>query len=325
MAGVITAGEIAIDQVMEKINLRLLWYPQAQFVGALLAEHHDFARRRGYQLECQPVDFSEGPVSAIQSGHADLCIASPSHMLESPQPESLVFLLTFQQSGSCVYLARKDHDIDSIRCLAGKRIAVWPGSEDLELKWMLFKAGVPLSAIEFVPTVDTVQMLMEGQVSCAQMTTYNEYLKFLKLGGDESTVLTLHARDYDADLIKDGVVALKSWVESDTGRVQAVVDSLLAGWTHALSHRSDAIDLCKRIRADVEEEHHQMQYCEIKKLIVCGATNSHGLGFPHTDHLKKAASAVSDVEDRQFDFDVNRLVDTQYWQAAEPSLRRTAW
>lgn len=310
---------------MEKIRLRLLWFPQAQFIGALLAEHRDFASRRGYQLECQPVDFSEGPVSAILSGNADLCIASPSHMLESSEPESLVFLLTFQQLGSCVYLARKDHDIDKIRCLAGKRIAVWPGSEDLELKWMLSKAGVPLSDIEFVPTVDTVQMLMDGQVSCAQMTTYNEYLKFLKLGGDESTVLTLHARDYDADLIKDGVVALKSWVESDTVRAQAVVESLLAGWTHALHHQSDAIDLCKQIRTDVEEEHHRMQYSEIKKLIASGATNSHGLGFPHTDHLKKAATAVSDVESGQFDFDVSRLVDTQYWQAAEPSLRQTAW
>ncbi len=308
-----------------KVRLRLLWFPQAQFAGALLAEHSEIAESRGIQLECQPVDFDESPISAILSDHADLCIASPSHMLESAEPESMAFLLTFQQSSSLVYLARRDRGVDDMHCLAGKRIAVWPGSEDLELRWMLHRAGVSLSDIEFVPTGDTVQMLFDGEVSCAQMTTYNEYFEFLERGGDDAEVLAFFARDYGADLIKDGVIARKSWVEEDPVRTQAVVDCLLEGWTRALEKPDEAVETCMKIRPDVDEEHHRMQYREIRNLIASGATVSHGLGYPDPDHLRQAAAAVADLHGEKFEFDAASLVEDKFWNSAPSSLRQTTW
>ncbi len=308
-----------------KVRLRLLWYPQAQFIGALLAEHSEIASQYGIELECQPVDFDEGPISAILSNHADLCVASPSHIFESSKPESLVFLLTFQQSSSLVYLARRDHGIDNIHCLAGKRIAVWPGSEDLELRWMLHKAGVPSSDIEFVPTGDTVQMLLSGEVSCAQMTTYNEYIEYLEHGGNEINTLTLFARDYGADLIKDGIVATRSWLEADPDRAQAVVDSILAGWMHSLDFPDKAIELCMKLRPDVDRQFHWMQFNDIKNLINCGATSSHGLGFPDIRHLRQSAKAVADLHKNKFNFDLEMLVEEKYWYSASASIRRPKW
>ena len=310
---------------MLKVRLRLLWFPQAQFAGALLAEHSEIAMRHGINLECQPVKTNESPISAVLSGRADLCVASPSHILESDDPKSLVCLLTFQQASSLVYLIRRDHGVDGIHCLAGKRIAVWPGSEDLELNWMLHKAGVSSGDIEFVPTKDTVQLLLAGEVSCAQMTTYNEYFEFLECGGRLTDVLCLSARDWDADLIKDGIIARKDWLEADPARAQAAVNSLLEGWTRALDNANEAIELCAKIRPDVDKRFHWMQFNEIRKLIVNGATLSHGLGFPDSRHVLQAAKAVSDLHGLEFKDSIDGFVAVNFWRSADPSFRRSRW
>lgn len=310
---------------MLKVRLRLLWFPQAQFAGTLLAEHSEIATRHGIDLRCQPVNLAESPISAVMSGRADLCVASPSHILESDDPKSLAYLLTFQQASSLVYLARRDHGVDSIHSLAGKRIAVWPGSEDLELKWMLHKAGVASGEIEFVPTQDTVQLLMAGEVSCAQMTTYNEYFEYFERGGKLTDVLRLSARDWDADLIKDGIIAKKDWLEAHPVRAQAAVSSLLEGWTRALDNANEAIELCAKIRPDVDKRFHEMQFNEIRKLIVNAATISHGLGYPDSRHVLQAAKAVSDLHAREFKDSIDGFVAANFWRSAEPSFRRSRW
>ncbi len=311
---------------MSTVRLRLLWHPQAQFAGALLAEHGGIAERHGIKFECQPINFDEDPISAVLSGNAELCVASPSHILESDEPESLAMVLTFQQKSPVVYLARRDHGINSIDCLAGKQIAVWPGNEDLELRWLLHKSGVPTDDIELVPSEDTVELLLEGKVSCAQLTTYNEYLKYSgRIGSEKETMLEFSARDHDADLIKDGIIARKSWLESETQSAQAAVDSLLEGWTRALEEPHDVVNVCTRVRPDLDEQFHKNQFERIKDLILCGATLTHGLGYPDANHVRRARTAVETVNAIEMHEGAGDCVDEYFWNCADPSLRRSTW
>ena len=83
---------------MFEVRLRLMWHPQPQFAGALMAQHRGIASARGVELDCQPLDFDESPIDAVLTGNADLCIASPSHLFEAEDPEALRLLLAFQQN-----------------------------------------------------------------------------------------------------------------------------------------------------------------------------------------------------------------------------------
>ena len=310
---------------MQSVRLRLLWHPQPQFAGALLAEHAGLARRRGVPLRCQAMVPGQGPVEALMAGDAELAIASPAHLLESAEPSALALLLAFQQESPLVYPARRDRGVAAIGDLAGKRVAVWPGGEDLEFRWMLARAGVDAATVERVATLDTVAALLEGEVACAQMTTYHEYRAFLAGGGEPESVVVFRAAGQAADLIKDGVLARRDWIESDPARAQATVDSLLEGWTHALDEPQRALALCRELRPDMDRDHHEEQYQDIRALILSGATLQQGLGCPLESHMERAARALAEVETRRLDEPAGAFVDARFWRAAPEALRRSDW
>ena len=55
---------------METATINLLWHPQAQFAGYLVAERLDLGRPYGVRLETTPLEFGVGPVNSVLSGPA---------------------------------------------------------------------------------------------------------------------------------------------------------------------------------------------------------------------------------------------------------------
>ena len=307
------------------VRLRLLWYPQAQFIGPLMAQHSDIASKYDFQLECQPIDFDEDPISAVLNGNAELCVASPSHMFDSGHADKLIFLLTLQQESPVLFLARKDQGISDIHSLSGHRIAVWPGNEHLELLWMLKKSGMSLDEVEFISTADTVSPLLEGKVSCTQVTTFNEYFDFLNRGGDPDSVVHLAPSDFGADLIKGGIIARRDWIEENRDLAERVISSLLHGWTRSLENQEEALKLCLQLRPDLSEEHHLHQLREVRKLAISGATRDRGLGYPDIKHIERAAQAMEEIFGHSATCQLEDYVSDELWMAASEDLRRTDW
>ena len=306
------------------VRLRLLWYPQAQFAGYHLAQHTGFAAARGLDLECVPIDFSLGAIPAILSDDCQFAVASPAHMLESSAPGDVVMLLALQQMSSLVYPARRAEGVHVASDVRGKRAAVWPGGEDLELRWMLKRSGVSASEVTLVPVNDTVVALMANDVSCAQMTTYHEVFELEHAAGSLEAFTMLHAADAGAALLKDGLFARRDYVAAHPQIVQAVVDSVLEGWTAAFDRPDEAVALCSRLRPDMTPAHQADQLEAIRGLSLTGATLTHGLGFPDPRHMDAARRAVHEVDGHDLGEDPGRI-DRRFWDAAPAAFRRTTW
>lgn len=308
-----------------RVRLRLLWHPQPQFAGYLLAQHDGFAAARGIDLECVPIDFAVGPIDAVLSGDCQFAVASPAHMLESRAPNELVMLLAIQQASSLVYGARRDAGVSTTADLAGKRAAVWPGGEDLELRWMLHRAGLAEGAVDLVPFGDTVDALVTAAVECAQLTTYHEFFELEHRVASLDPFVFLRAADYGAALLKDGLIARRSWVAANPVLTQHVVDAALEGWTRAFNAPEAAVALCASLRPDLSISHHRQQLAAIRELTLTAATLEQGLGYPDRRHVDAALAAVDEVEQRQVDASREALTDDRFWQASPAPFRSPAW
>jgi NitT/TauT family transport system substrate-binding protein len=311
---------------MTPVRLRLLWHPQPQFAGYLLAQHAGFAAARGIALECVPIDFACGPIDAILSGDCAFAVASPAHAVESDAPNELVMLLAIQQTSSLVYGARRSAGIATAADLAHKRVAVWPGGEDLELRWTLRRAGVALDDVELVPTGDTVGALVAGDVDAAQLTTYHELFELEHAARSLEPFVLLRAADHDAALLKDGLFARRDLVAREPELVQATIDAVLAGWTSAFDAPERAVALCATLRPDLDREHHARQLAAIRELALCGATLERGLGYPDPAHVRAALAARYEVDGRAIDADGDAaaMSDDRWWNAAPAASRRSA-
>lgn len=307
---------------MTTVRIRLLWHKQAQFAGYLLAEKLGLARRKGVEIVCEGLDFNMKHVAAVLSGATQMSVASPAHILESRAPEKLRFILTIQQESPLVYPARKAKGIVKPSDLKGARIGVWPGHEDLELRWMLQRAGLGPDAVERIAMPDTVGPFLKDELTSAQMTNYHELHVVEKaLGHDALTIFS--AREQNCSLIKDGLVVARDFAAERPEAVQAVVDAVLEGWTIAFSEPERAIEACREARPDMSVAEHQQQLADIRALSLTGATLTEGLGYPDPQHVARAAQAMAEVENKTVPHD--NTGDPGFWRTAPDAFRRRSW
>lgn len=304
------------------VRIRLLWHKQAQFAGYLLAEKLGLARRNGVEIVCEGLDFKSKHVAAVLSGATQMAVASPAHVLESARPEALRFVLAIQQESPLVYPARKADGIATLADLAGRRVGVWPGHEDLELRWMLQRAGVAPDAVERVEMPDTVGPFLAGEIACAQMTNYHElHLVEDRLGHDALTIFS--GKDSGCSLLKDGLVVDNALLRERPEIVQAVVDAVLEGWTIAFHEPERAVAACVEARPDMSADDQRRQLADIRALSLLGGTLSHGLGYPDPKHVERVLEAIESVECRTSGF--VDILDLRFWQAAPAAFRERDW
>lgn len=307
---------------VDRVRIRLLWLKQAQFAGYLMAEHLGLGRERGVEIVCEAADPTHSPIEVLLSGAADFCVASPAHALESRAPGALRWLLTVQQVSPLVYPVRAASGVEGLGDLAGRSIAVWPGGEDLELRWMLTRAGLAPGAVERLEALDTVTPFVADEVACAQMTIYHELREAeARLKGE---ALRLFSGDaVGCSLVKDGLMTSRALVEERQEMVQAVVDAALEGWTLAFDEPERAVDVCARARPEVSRCHHAAQLADIRALALGGATRRDGLGVPDPAHLDGAARAIREVEGRAVE--TTGIRDDRFFRRAPAPFRRAAW
>lgn len=307
---------------MTTVRIRLLWHKQAQFAGYLLAEKLGLARRAGVDIVCEGLDFSQKHVAAVLSGATQMAVASPAHILESRDPAALRFVLAIQQESPLVYPVRRSDGIATLAGLAGRKVGVWPGHEDLELRWMLLRAGVDPDAVTRVELPDTVGPFLAGELASAQMTNYHE-LHHVEHELGRDAIRVFYGKDGGSSILKDGLAVSAAFVAENPAAVQAVVDAVLEGWTIAFTDPDRAVAVCLEARPDMGEAEHRRQLADIRALAMTGATLSHGLGYPDPAHVARAVEAIGDVERRGVPHE--GILDQRFWQAAPASFRAKDW
>lgn len=309
---------------MQTIRVRLLWHPQAQFAGYHIAEDLKLGAGAGIDIRCQPIRFDQGGIAALLAGDVEMAVASPSHLLKSGDAANLRLILAIQQESSLVYPVRTSSGIERLADLAGRKVGVWPGHEDLELRWMLHKAGVPPDAVTRVPMANTVDAFLAGEVDCAQMTSYHELHRVEETLG-KSNLRLFSAGSFGATLLKDGLIVRRDWLGSNGRAAQAAVDAILQGWTIAFSEAERAVTICSKVRPDMPEAEHRAQLRGIRALSCVHATLRHGLGFPDPEHVRRAMMAMRDLGIPVAAVAPEQVADTSLWRAAAEQWRSKAW
>lgn len=309
---------------METVRIRLLWHVQPQFAGYLIAAELGLARRRGVELVCEPIDFDDPGLDALADRRVQFAVSSPAHVLEHADSDAFALTLVIQQASPLVYPARRSSGIASLADLAGRPIGVWPGGEDLELRWAMQRSTGYGHAARHVPMTDTVGPFLEGLTDSAQSTCYHE-LHRVEQVMDADQLIVLKAEAVDAALIKDGLVARQDFLDARPELVQAVIDAVLEGWTRAFDTPGIAVDLCARLRPDMSRDELTRQMADIRTLSLQGSTLTKGLGFPDPLHVERARSALVELGEKAPDGPLQRFVADRFWQDCPSSWRRTEW
>ncbi|SDW82168.1 diguanylate cyclase (GGDEF) domain-containing protein [Marinobacter mobilis] len=267
----------------ESVTLQLRWLHQFQFAGYYMAQEKGFYSDAGLEvslLEGGPQ--AQRPIDDVLSGQVDFAVTGSGVVIERMAGQPVVALAAIMQTSPIVWITRADAGIRSPRDLLGRRVMVLPPPESAELLTVFLREGLPLDALELVPTSYQLDDLIEGRVDAFDGYISNEPYALEQQGVD---YFLIDPRDYGINFYNDVLVTSEALTERNPGLVQRFTDASLRGWEYALSHQEETIALIQQQYAPEKSLEHLRYEADIihqlvmPELIQVGHMNPHRWQF----------------------------------------------
>jgi len=220
------------------VRLQLKWLHQFQFAGFYAAKHQGFYREAGLDVVILENEPERDPTQVVLSGDAEFGVATSGLAIHRAEGKPVVVLGVIFQHSPYVVLARTGPDLRSVHDLAGKRLLLEGGAE--ELISYLRMEQVPLGSIELVPHEGNISALLEGRVDAMTAYTTTEPFHLQRAGFPYQL---LNPRSSGIDYYGDTLFTTESLLNKDEALVKAFRDASFKGWRYALDNAEEIIDL----------------------------------------------------------------------------------
>jgi len=224
----------------ESITLQLKWMHQFQFAGYYAALEKGYYQDAGLDVRIVETQDYRSTIDRMLEGEADYAVSGSDVLIHRVKGGPVVALATVFQHSPYALLVRADSGIQRIEDLAGKRIMIGKGYQDAALQASLRRAGLYDGSYTRLKTSFNPESLINGETDA-----FNAYLTdqgfTLQQAGVEP--LYLLPKNYDVDFYGDVLSTTESELKNNPERVHNFLQASLNGWTYALEHEDEIIDL----------------------------------------------------------------------------------
>jgi ABC-type nitrate/sulfonate/bicarbonate transport system substrate-binding protein len=231
------AAPTAPPPELEKLVLQLKWQHQFQFAGYYLALERGYYRAAGLDVELREAVPGSDAVAEVLSGRADLGVGTTELLLRRSLGAPVVVLAVIFQHSPFGLAVRRDHGIEQVHNLPGKRVMVEPGAT--ELYAMMEREHVPRHAVQLLP-YSHIDELIDGKVDASSVYVTDETWLL-----DQARVpyLVLTARETGIDFYGDNLFTAEKVLQAKGPRLAAFVEASKRGWREALADPERTVDL----------------------------------------------------------------------------------
>jgi len=146
-----------------------------------------------------------------------------------------------------VFLSLLESGIGSVHDLAGRRVMLEPHAK--ELLAYLQAELVPMDGITLLPHTFAPEDLISGRVEAMSAHSTDEPFKLYEQGLAYSTFTP---RSAGIDFYGDTLFTTEAYLQSHPGQVKRFLEASLQGWSYAMAHPEEIIDL---IYEDYSQRH----------------------------------------------------------------------
>jgi diguanylate cyclase (GGDEF)-like protein/PAS domain S-box-containing protein len=224
----------------DSVVLQLKGRHQFQFAGYYAAKEKGFYHQAGLNVVIHEGLGGQSPIDRMLRGEADYVVSSSEVVLHRAQGHPVVALAAIYQHCPYALLVKADSGIKAVSDLIGRRVMLGIGTQDAALHAMLKRAGLKDSDYHRLLTRADVETLIQDEVDA-----FNAYLTnqgfLLKERGIEPYFI--RPKDYGIDFYGDVLVTTEQEIEQHPQRVERFLKATLDGWSYALKHVDEMVDL----------------------------------------------------------------------------------
>lgn len=229
---VCTADTTSADDIPARLQLK--WRHQFQFAGFYTALEKGYYRKAGLAVTIIPATPGTDPVETVLKGGADFGVASSELVLRYARGDPVVVLASIFQHSPLTLFVRRDAGINSVRDLAGRKVALAPW--ETEIFAYLQRERVSVGRLQLVQHDYSVDTLVQGHVDALAGYETDESYYLQQSGGRYQQ---FSPRSSGVDFYGDTLFTTRSMVARHPDRVEAFRVASLRGWEYALAHQEE--------------------------------------------------------------------------------------
>ena len=247
----------SFSSAAERIVLQLKWVNQFQFAGYYAAVEKGFYKAAGLDVELRPNGYNGSfvsPVDAVVNGDAQYGISNSGLVLNYLNGKPVVALAATLQHSAVSWIVLEKSGIRSIHDMAKKRLmTAFPLTESLELLEPFRAEGIPPDKLQLVQTGFDIQPLIDGEIDAYDGYVTNEPFLLEEKG---IPYRLIDPRTYGIDFYGDVLFTSQNELNAHPERVADFRKASMDGWSYAMKHPEEIIDLIMQKYAPQKSREH---------------------------------------------------------------------
>ena len=231
----------------EKVSIRLIWVPQAQFAGVYMAQDAGIYKRYGLEVEAKAGGPGIDPIKDVTDGQSDFAVAWLAPGLEARGKGAPIYhLAQVVQRSSLLLISLKNRGIKTVKDLNKRRVGMWGGHLSVAPN-ALFKR----EKISVIPVLQNVSVapLLRDAVDAASAMRYNEYHQLYQAGVDYDQLVVFDFAKLGLNFPEDAIFTLESTWKTRPEVCRKLVKATLEGWRMCLARPEEALQsVMRRVR-----------------------------------------------------------------------------
>ena len=279
-------------QALEAVSIRLAWIFDMAEVGVLVAKEKGHFAKEGLDVSIQPGGFGLDPIKLVATGTNDYGVGGAGNLLlaRARGVPIVAFAAEFQNT-PVGFITHKGSGITTFADFKGKRVGVQTGADtDVLYRALLVKSGMTASDVKEIPIQYDMVPFVNGQIDVLPGYVTNQPITLLSKGV-QTNVITAASQglSYYGNIFFTTETKIKEHPE----QVARMTRALQAGWTDAMSNKSEAIAALRKHTQEFEAEDLEKIYDAVMPFIKPDEQGVALLGMSQAKWENTASTLVS--------------------------------
>ncbi len=305
-------------EALDPLVMQLHWVTQTQFAGYYVALDRGLYEKHGLDVTILSSGPNLTPSKNLQSGRVDVIIDwLPNALVRREQGAPIVQIAQIFDHSGYVLACRKDHGVEKLEDLDGKRIGSWFVGDEENIMALLREVGI--NADIYQQNFD-VTGLVRGETDCISTMRYNEYLQVLNEGMREEEITAFDFDRLGYATLEDGLYVLESSLEDPQIRDRLVrfIAATIEGWEYTIEHPKEALEIVlDHDPIGSLDEHHQWRMLE--QVLQLLHADRGQIGHLRPEAYQQTIKLL--LDSRQLLYSPVNAVNDQLWKEARQLIR----
>ena len=268
---------------LQRISIRIPWLRTAATIGLEVADEKGFFREEGLAVTIRPGSAEASPLRKVLSREDQFGLLEPAQVIMGIVKQNMPFeilALKAQKSPFCL-MSRKEKGIRRIEDLKGRRVGYNP-LNDISYLAMLKTAGLDRDGVDEVRVQFNLEPFFQDQVEVWPSFISNEPVVARRKGVEVSLIC---ADDVGVHLYEAALFARRDFIAGNAEAVRGFIRAWRKGWTYALDHQAEAIDILMKRTQGLDRENELKVLDVYASMVDTGKARTKGLLWVDSEQI----------------------------------------